>query len=133
MGKNIQLQTKNIFSDPDINLIFFKNCYVYGENNKLLIEGETYGSAINSDDSTLSFVQEEDIKNIICNIKDENNNTFKMACNPNFDVNSDLSNNNMVYIDDAGKNGMLFFEEGKSFAKLDIEDNLKLFGIIKDE
>ena len=121
MGKNIQLQTKNFFSDPDINLIFFKNCYVYGENNKLLIEGETYGSAINSDDSTLSFVQEEDIKNIICNIKEENNNTFKMACNPNFDVNSDLSNNNMVYIDDAGKNGMLFFEEGKSFAKLNLK------------
>ena len=123
LGQNIQLQTRNLFSDPEMDIIFFKNCYVYGENKKLLVEGETYGSAINSDDSTLSFVQEEDIKNIICNINDENNNKFKMVCNPNFNVNADLSNNNMVYIDDVGKNGMLFFEEGKSLGKVDIEDN----------
>ena len=123
LGKNIQLQTKNCFSDPEIDLIFFKNCYVYGENNKLIFEGETYGSTINSKDSTLSFVQGEDIKNIICNINDEGNNKFQMVCKPNFNVNADLSNNNVVYLDDLGKNGMLFFEEGKSLAKLDLKDN----------
>ena len=123
LGKNIQLQTKNIFSDPDIDLIFFKNCYVYGENNKLMFKGETYGSAINSKDSTLSFVQGEDIKNIVCIINDEGNNNFQMICKPNFNVNSDLSNNNAVYIDDIGKNGMMFFEEGKSLANLVLEDN----------
>ena len=123
LGKNIQLQTKNIFSDPDIDLIFFKNCYVYGENNKLMFKGETYGSAINSKDSTLSFVQGEDIKNIVCIINDEGNNNFQMVCKPDFNVNADLSNNNAVYIDDIGKNGMMFFEEGKSLAKLDLEDN----------
>ena len=70
LGKNIQFQTKNIFSDPNIDIIFFKNCYVYGENNKLIFEGETYGSTINSKDSTLAFVQGEDIKNVACIIND---------------------------------------------------------------
>ena len=70
-----------------------------------------------------SFVQGEDIKNIVCIINDEGNNNFQMICKPNFNVNSDLSNNNAVYIDDIGKNGMMFFEEGKSLANLVLEDN----------
>ena len=126
LGKNIQFQTKNIFSDPNIDIIFFKNCYVYGENNTLIFEGETYGSTINSKDSTLAFVQGEDIKNVGCIINDGGNKSFQMICKPNFNVNADLSNNNAVYIDDMGKNGMMFFEEGKSFAKLVLVNNSEL-------
>jgi len=126
LGKNIQFQTKNIFSDPNIDIIFFKNCYVYGENNTLIFEGETYGSTINSKDSTLAFVQGEDIKNVGCIINDGRNKSFQMICKPNFNVNADLSNNNAVYIDDMGKNGMMFFEEGKSFAKLVLVNNSEL-------
>ena len=125
-GQNIQFQTKNIFSDPNIDIIFFKNCYVYGENNTLIFEGETYGSTINSKDSTLAFVQGEDIKNVGCIINDGGNKSFQMICKPNFNVNAELSNNNAVYIDDMGKNGMMFFEEGKSFAKLVLVNNSEL-------
>ena len=71
----------------------------------------------------VAFVQGEDIKNVACIINDGGNKSFQMICKPNFNVNADLSNNNAVYIDDMGKNGMMFFEEGKSLAKLNLEDN----------
>jgi len=124
-GKNIQNQTNNSFSDPNNELVFFNNCSVNGENNKLKFEGETIGPSIKSEHSTLSFVQNESIKNIICSINDENN-RFNMVCQPDFSVNADLSNNNEVYIDDFGKSGMMFFEEGKSIAKLEVDESKKI-------
>ena len=49
-----------------------------------------------------------------------------MVCQPDFSVNADLSNNNEVYIDDFGKSGMMIFEEGKSIAKLEVDESKKI-------
>jgi len=122
-GKNIQRQTNNYFSDLDLDIFLFKNCYVYKENNKLIFEGKIIGSTINSRDSILSFIQSEDIKNINCIIYGEGNNRFNMECKPTFRIKADLSNNNGVYIDDLDLIGMMIFEEGKSLAKFEFEGN----------
>jgi len=139
-GKNIQNQTNYPFSislpslpyeeynswTPHEDFIFFTNCYIYGENNKLIFEGEADGSTINSKNSTLSFIQVENVKNIFCKINDKGNNRFKMVCKPDFNVNANLDGNNMVYMDDLGKIGMMTFEKGKSLAYLDVISKSKV-------
>ena len=122
-GENIQKQTNNSFSSPYLEIIFFTNCSVYGENNELILEGETYWSSIEPIDSILSFVQDEDIKNIKCIFKNEKDNRFKMICNPEFNIDANLSNNNAVYMEEYDITGMMFFEEGKYAAFLQIDES----------
>jgi preprotein translocase subunit SecG len=127
LGKNIQLQTKNCFSDPEIDLIFFKNCYVYGENNKLIFEGETNGFKITSRESLLAFGQGEYIKNIVCDITEKGNNKFKMVCEPTFIINVNFKGNNAVYLNNLEKIIMMRFEEGNSSTIFeDYNSNIKL-------
>ena len=116
-GENIQNQTNNSFSGE---LILFINCSVETDNNELIFQGKTYWSTIESIDSTLFFVQGEEIKYIKCNFINQRDNSFIMICEPEFDVNTNLSNNNAVYMEDYDITGMMIFEEGKSLAILQV-------------
>lgn len=124
-GRIIQNLPKNNYYDFEKGIIFFTNCSVYRENSTLLFKGETFGSKIKTTDSILYFVQDEDFKEIECNMSmsDEENKRFKMVCEPTFKVNATLSRNNRVFIKYLNQNGMMIFEEGKSLAFLEIEVN----------
>ena len=114
MGENIQNQIANIFDRENCILT---NCTAYSNKNSLIIEGENDGTDLVSNDCNLLFVQDDEMKNISCkiNAEDEDSNKFKIVCESNFVVNSDLSNNNLAIINDKNKVVTLIFDkEGQS-------------------
>jgi len=125
-GENMQNQTNNYFSQRRNINITFDNCSVYIEKNKLIFKGKTNGFKITTKESLLVFAQGESIINIMCDINDEGNNTFKMVCEPTVIINVDFSGNNEVYINDYKKIIMMDFENGKSLAIFEDENNLNL-------
>ena len=121
--KGNSTENSYFYSDGYLEIIIFTNCFVYEENNELIFEGKTNRTKIESKDSILSFIQGEEIKNILCNINDKGNYRFKMICESTFNINANLSNNNVIYLNDLGTIGMMIFEEGKSLSQLIIENS----------
>jgi hypothetical protein len=123
MGENIQNQIANIFDRENCILT---NCTAYSNKNSLIIEGENDGTDLVSNDCNLLFVQDDEMKNISCkiNAEDKDSNKFKIVCEPNFVVNSDLSNNSLVIINNKNKVVTLIFDkEGKSQANSTTDTN----------
>jgi hypothetical protein len=110
MGENIQNQVANIFDRENCVLT---NCTAYNINNSLIIEGENDGANLVSKHSDLLFVQDDEMKNVSCEISavDKESNRFRIFCNPNFNVSSDLSNNSFVIINDLNKVVTLAFDK----------------------
>ena len=113
MGENIQSLTGNIFDKENCIL---NNCKVYNIKNSIIIEGENDESDLVSKDCNLLFVQDDEMKNISCEISDEGSDLFKIVCEPNFRVKSDLSNNSLIIINDLNKVVILAFKEENSQA-----------------
>ena len=109
IGKNIQNQKDNYLSYPQY---YLKNCDLTKESNSLIIEGENNETKLASNKSFLLFSENDELKNISCEIKDESNNKFKLVCKPQNKVNADLSDNNLVVIKDLQKNLKLTFDNG---------------------
>ena len=109
IGKNIQNQKDNYLSYPQY---YLKNCDLTKESNSLIIEGENNETNLASNKSFLLFSENDELKNISCEIKDESNNKFKLVCKPQNKVNADLSDNNLVVIKDLQKNLKLTFDNG---------------------
>ena len=110
MGENIQDQIGNIFDRENCVLT---NCTAYSIRNSIIIEGENDGTNLVSDDSYLLFVQDDEMKNVACKISadDKVSNKFMIVSEPNFKVNSDLSNNSLVIINDLNKAVTLVFDK----------------------
>ena len=110
MGENIQDQIGNIFDRENCVLT---NCTAYSIRNSIIIEGENDGTNLVSDDSYLLFVQDDEMKNVSCKISadDKVSNKFMIVSEPNFKVNSDLSNNSLVIINDLNKAVTLVFDK----------------------
>ena len=110
MGENIQNQIGNIFDRENCVLT---NCTAYSIDNSIIIEGENDGTNLVSDDSYLLFVQDDEMKNVSCKISadDKVSNKFRIVSEPNFKVNSDLSNNSLVIINDLNKAVTLVFDK----------------------
>ena len=109
IGKNIQNQKDNYLSYPQY---YLKNCDLTKESNSLIIEGENNETKLASNKSFLLFSENDELKNISCEIKDESNNKFKLVCKPQNKVNADLSDNNLVVIKDLQKNLKMTFDNG---------------------
>ena len=120
IGENIQNQKENIYNRENCIL---KNCKVYSIKDSIIIEGEGDGSELVSKDCNLKFVQDEEMKNISCEISDEGNSLYRVVCEPSFKVNSDLSNNNFIIINDLNKVITLSFDEGNSQANSTVASN----------
>jgi len=120
IGENIQNQKNNIFDRENCVL---KNCKAYSIINSLIIEGENDNEAnLVSKDSNLLFVQDDEMKNVSCNISaGDTNKQYKIICKPNFIVNTDLSNNSFIVINDLNKVATLSFDKENSKANTTIE------------
>ena len=114
IGENIQNQKDTYLSYPHY---YLKNCDLKKESDSLIIEGENSETNLASKNSYLLFSENNEMKNISCEIEDEGNNKYKIKCKPKFTVNADLSDNNNIVIKDLKKNlKMTFDNEGNSIA-----------------
>ena len=109
MGKNIQNQKDNYLSYPQY---YLKNCDLTKKSNSLIIKGENNETNLASNKSFLLFSENNEIKNISCEIGSEDNNKFKLVCRPQFTASADLSDNNLVVIKDLKKNLKMTFDKG---------------------
>ena len=110
MGENIQNQITNFFDRENCVLT---NCTAYNIKDSLIIEGENDGTNLVSKNCNLLFVQDDEMKNVSCEISaiDGDSNKFRIVCEPNFKVSSDLSNNSFVIINDLNKAVTLSFDK----------------------
>ena len=109
MGENIQNQKDNYLSYPQY---YLKNCDLTKESNSFIIEGENNETNLASNKSFLLFSENNEMKNISCQIEDEGNYKFNLICMPRFKVNANLSDNNLVVIKDLRKNLKMTFDKG---------------------
>jgi hypothetical protein len=80
--------------------------------NSFTIEGENSDGNLASNDAYLYFNENNDQKKISCEIKEESSNKLRVICKPESRVNSDLSNNNYIAIEDKKQSLKMAFNKG---------------------
>ena len=80
--------------------------------NSFTIEGENSLINLTSKDSYLFFKMDNKIKNISCEIENEDNNKYKVICISESRYIFDLSNNNYIAIKDLQKSLKMTFDNG---------------------
>jgi hypothetical protein len=80
--------------------------------NSFTIEGENSDGNLASNDAYLYFNENNDQKKIPCEIKEESSNKLRVICKPESRVNSDLSNNNYIAIEDKKQSLKMTFNKG---------------------
>jgi len=130
IGENIQNQKDNIFDRENCIL---KNCKAYSIINSLIIEGENDNETnLVSKDCNLLFVQGDEMKNVSCNISSgDTSKQYKVICEPNFSVNTDLSNNSFIVINDLNKVVTLSFDKENSKANTTTEDSTNSYSYFR--
>ena len=101
---------------PVYPLYILENCDLTSSTvNSFTIEGESSESNLASKNSYLYFNVNNETKKIPCEINDEGSKKYKVICTTESRVNSDLSNNNYIVIEDQKKSlKMTFDKEGNS-------------------
>jgi 2',3'-cyclic-nucleotide 2'-phosphodiesterase (5'-nucleotidase family) len=103
----------NLPDYPIYPLYTLKNCEITNSTtNSFTIEGENSDGNLASKNSSLYFNENNETKKIPCEIKDESINKLKVICKPESRVNSDLSNNNYIAIEDLKKSLKMTFNKG---------------------
>ena len=109
-----------------------KNCEITNSTtNSFTIEGENSDGNLASKNSYLYFNENNVSKKIQCEIKNESKNKLRVICKPESRINSDLSNNNYIAIEDLRKSLKMTFNEGmNSIPNSTVEINpYKIFGL----
>ena len=89
---------------PIYPLYILKNCEITNSTtNSFTIEGENSDGNLASKNSYLYFNENNVSKKIQCEIKDESSSKLIIICKPESRVNSDLSNNNYIAIENLKK------------------------------
>ena len=121
-GENLPNYDELPMSKLDINnppdypiypLYILKNCEITNSTtNSFTIEGENSDGNLASNNSYLYFEEDNVSKKIQCEIKNESKNKLRVICKPESRINSDLSNNNYIAIEDLRKSLKMTFNEG---------------------
>jgi len=111
------LLSKSDFTDlpdyPVYPLYILENCDLNNSTaNYFTIEGESSEPNLDSKNSYLYFMVNNETKKIPCEIKDEESKKYKVICTTESRVNSDLSNNNYIVIEDQKKSLKMTFDKG---------------------
>ena len=114
MGNNIQNQKGNILSKDTYIL---DNSSIINENSSFIIEGFNSETDLTSSNAELSFVKNNQLKNIPCNIeKETEKDKYQISCNSKSLSKTDLNLNNLVKLKDQNKSVIISFLEGNSTA-----------------